>query len=154
MRCGSSWCGDLTLWPLYTEIDSQYDLRARDALVTAERLSTVTDDRTDIDRPADRPAGPRGVLLLAAVLALVLVVSVLAAIGLGSAIVPPADTMRYLWAAVTGGTISADEVTRYQIIWQIRTPRVLLAAVVGAGLAAVGAAIQALVRNSDRKSVV
>lgn len=34
------------------------------------------------------------------------------------------------------------------IIWEIRVPRVLLAAVVGAGLAISGAAIQALVRNS------
>ncbi|WP_420113266.1 FecCD family ABC transporter permease [Pseudactinotalea sp.] len=86
--------------------------------------------------------------ILVGVLSLVLVMSVLAAIGLGSAAVMPADTLRYLWAALTGGTISADEVTRYQIVWQIRTPRVILAAVVGAGLAAVGAAIQALVRNS------
>lgn len=34
------------------------------------------------------------------------------------------------------------------IIWEIRVPRVILAAVVGAGLAISGAAIQALVRNS------
>src|SRR5690606_10070698 len=92
--------------------------------------------------PIGRPA------VLVALLVVVLVVSVLLAIGLGSAVVPPQDTVRYLWAAVTGGTISADEVTRYQIIWQIRTPRGLLAVVVGAGLTAVGAAIQALVRSS------
>lgn len=91
---------------------------------------------------------PRGVVLLVGGLSVVLVLSVLAAIGLGSAFVPPADTVRYLWAAVTGGSISADEVTRYQIIWQIRAPRVLLTAIVGAGLTAVGAALQALVRNS------
>jgi iron complex transport system permease protein len=36
----------------------------------------------------------------------------------------------------------------YQIIWQIRTPRVLLAALVGAGLSAIGVAIQAMVRNA------
>ncbi|WP_238458103.1 FecCD family ABC transporter permease [Alkalihalobacterium alkalinitrilicum] len=35
-----------------------------------------------------------------------------------------------------------------QIIWEIRFPRVLLGAIVGAGLAVVGVAIQALVRNS------
>ncbi|WP_368506088.1 FecCD family ABC transporter permease [Alkalihalophilus sp. As8PL] len=35
-----------------------------------------------------------------------------------------------------------------QIIWEIRFPRVILGAVVGAGLAIVGVAIQALVRNS------
>ncbi|GAB3447446.1 FecCD family ABC transporter permease [Actinophytocola sediminis] len=91
---------------------------------------------------------PRTHVLLAIGLAVVLVASALLAIGLGSAVVAPADTARYLWAALTGGTIPADEATRYQIIWQIRTPRVLLAAVVGAGLAAVGVAVQALVRNA------
>ncbi|WP_232331577.1 FecCD family ABC transporter permease [Nocardia puris] len=73
--------------------------------------------------------------------------STLFAIGLGPSSVAPSDTVRYLWAAVTGGSLPVEEVSRYQIIWQIRTPRVLLAAVVGAGLSAVGVAIQALVRN-------
>ncbi|WP_295807182.1 iron ABC transporter permease [uncultured Nitratireductor sp.] len=84
----------------------------------------------------------------AVVLALFLMASILVAIGLGSAVIYPQDTVRYIWAALTGGQISADEITRYQIIWQIRTPRVLLAAVVGAGLSVVGVAIQALVRNA------
>ena len=85
---------------------------------------------------------------LAAALSAVLLASVLVAIGLGPAVVAPGETVRYLWAAVAGGEIGADEVTRYQIVWQIRTPRVLLAAVVGAGLAAVGVVVQALVRNA------
>ncbi|GAA3761141.1 iron complex transport system permease protein [Spinactinospora alkalitolerans] len=82
-----------------------------------------------------------------AVLLPLLALSAVLAIGLGSAVVAPADTLRYLWAALSGGEIGADEVTRYQIIWQLRTPRVLLAAIVGAGLGAVGVAIQAMVRN-------
>ncbi|MGW7351324.1 FecCD family ABC transporter permease [Streptomyces sp. NPDC054784] len=77
-----------------------------------------------------------------------LLLSVVAAVGLGPASVAPGDTARYLWAAVTGGRIGADETTTYQIVWQIRTPRVLLAALVGAGLSAVGVAVQALVRNA------
>lgn len=85
---------------------------------------------------------------LAVVLSVVLVCSVLVAIGLGPAVVAPGETVRYLVAALSGGEIGADEVTRYQIVWQIRTPRVLLAAVVGAGLAAVGVVVQALVRNA------
>ncbi|MFD4444784.1 FecCD family ABC transporter permease [Nocardia sp. NPDC058519] len=80
-------------------------------------------------------------------LVVLLTLSVLVAIGLGPASVAPSDTARYLWAAITGGNIPVEEASRYQIIWQIRTPRVLLAAVVGAGLSAVGVAIQALVRN-------
>lgn len=89
-----------------------------------------------------------GTAVLITLLAVVLAVSVLVAIGLGSASIPPAETARFLWASVTNGTVAADEVTRYQIVWQIRTPRVLLAAVVGAGLSIAGAVIQALVRNS------
>lgn len=96
-------------------------------------------------------AGPRPTTsLVPAVAALVVVLlgSVLVAIGVGAAGIAPADTSRYLWAALTGGRVDAGEATTYQIIWQIRTPRVLLAAAVGAGLAAVGVAIQAMVRNA------
>ncbi|TWD83305.1 iron complex transport system permease protein [Kribbella amoyensis] len=95
------------------------------------------------------PGAPRrrGIVLASTGLLLVLLASVIVAIGLGPAAISPADTARYLWAAISGGTITADEVSTYQIIWQIRTPRVLLAAIVGAGLSAVGVAVQALVRN-------
>ncbi|GAA1460215.1 FecCD family ABC transporter permease [Nocardiopsis exhalans] len=91
---------------------------------------------------------PAGTATTALVLAFALALSVVIAIGLGSAVIPPGETVRYLWAALTGGTIQADELMRYQVIWQIRTPRVLLAAVVGAGLGVVGVAIQAMVRNA------
>ncbi|MEV4896147.1 iron ABC transporter permease [Nonomuraea sp. NPDC055795] len=84
------------------------------------------------------------VLLLTAVLA----VSVLLAIGVGAAAVPPGQTLRYLWAALSGAAITPDEVTTYQIVWQVRTPRVILAVLVGAGLSAAGVAIQAMVRNA------
>lgn len=88
-----------------------------------------------------------GLLLPVLVLVTVLAVSLVLAIGLGSGVVAPQDTARYLWVSVTGGSISSDEVSQHQIIWNIRTPRVLLAAGVGAGLGAVGVAVQALVRN-------
>jgi iron complex transport system permease protein len=96
----------------------------------------------------DRLATRGGLVATCAVLLAVLVSSVVVAIGLGSAVIAPGETARYLWAALSGGSIAADEVTTYQIIWQIRTPRVLLAALVGAGLSAVGVAIQAVVRNA------
>lgn len=85
---------------------------------------------------------------IVAVLSVLLLASIPVAIGLGSAVIPPTETLGYLHAAITGGTISSDELTRYQIVWQVRTPRVLLAAVIGAGLSAVGVAIQAMVRNA------
>ncbi len=114
-------------------------------------------DGTAIESAAPERTGPAGVRWLATragtataavVLGVFLAVSAVLAIGLGSAVVPPAETVRYLWAALSGGVIQADEVVRYQIIWQIRTPRVLLAAVVGAGLGVVGVAVQAMVRNA------
>ncbi len=98
--------------------------------------------------PATPSATPPAMPLIVALLAGVLAVSVLLAIGLGAATVPPGETLRFLWAAVTGGSITAGDVTAYQIIWQVRAPRVLLAVLVGAGLSVVGVAIQAMVRNA------
>nr|WP_267595533.1 iron ABC transporter permease [Carbonactinospora thermoautotrophica] len=82
------------------------------------------------------------------VLGVGLVLSVIAGIALGPTVVPLGDVLRYLDAAITGGSIRADEVTAYSIVWNVRAPRVLLAAVVGAGLSVVGVAVQALVRNA------
>lgn len=96
----------------------------------------------------DRLASRKGLVTACAVLLVVLLASVVVAIGLGPAVITPGETARYLWSALSGGTIAADEVTTYQIVWQIRTPRVLLAALVGAGLSAIGVAIQAMVRNA------
>ncbi|WP_448320129.1 FecCD family ABC transporter permease [Streptomyces sp. CO7] len=87
-------------------------------------------------------------MLACAALFVGLLVSIVVAIGLGAAVIAPGETARYLWAAVSGGRIAADEVTTYQIIWEIRTPRVLLGALVGAGLSAIGVAVQAMVRNA------
>ncbi|MFI1966329.1 FecCD family ABC transporter permease [Streptomyces pathocidini] len=96
----------------------------------------------------DRLTSRTGLAVTCAALLAALLVSAVVAIGLGSAVVTPGETARYLWAALSGGRIAADEVTAYQIVWQIRTPRVLLAALVGAGLSAIGVAIQAMVRNA------
>ncbi len=82
------------------------------------------------------------------VLTAVLGVSMVAAVALGATVIPPSDTVRHLTAALTGGTVPAEDSTTYQIVWQVRTPRVLLAAVVGAGLAVLGVAVQAMVRNA------
>ncbi|SCK50410.1 iron complex transport system permease protein [Streptomyces sp. WMMB 322] len=99
--------------------------------------------------PGPGPSSPRRGLTAACVaLFVVLLVSVVVAIGLGSAVIRPGETARYLWAALSGGQIGASEATTYQIVWEIRTPRVLLAALVGAGLSTAGVAIQAMVRNA------
>ncbi|GAA2687261.1 iron complex transport system permease protein [Actinosynnema pretiosum] len=95
--------------------------------------------------PSPRPF-PTATTALA--LTAALLVSTIAAISLGAATIPFTDTARYLWAALTGGTLPAADLTQYQIVWQVRTPRVLLAAIVGAGLSSVGVAVQAMVRNA------
>ncbi|WP_424229038.1 FecCD family ABC transporter permease [Actinophytocola sp.] len=81
-------------------------------------------------------------------LGITLLVSIVAGIALGPTTVALPDVLRYLGKAITGGSIHPDEVTSYSIVWNVRAPRVLLAAVVGAGLALVGVAVQALVRNA------
>nr|WP_051765988.1 iron ABC transporter permease [Saccharothrix syringae] len=82
------------------------------------------------------------------VLVVVLAGSVVCGVALGPVSVPFGDVLRYLRAAATGGVVEAAEAGPYRIVWDIRLPRVLLAAVVGAGLSAVGVAIQAVVRNA------
>jgi iron complex transport system permease protein len=119
---------------------------------TAEPAEPAEPAEAPASRPAaagrGRFASPRALLLGCAALTAVLFGSVVVAIGLGPAVITPGETARHLWAALTGGRIRPEEVTTYQIVWQIRTPRVLLAALVGAGLSAVGVAIQAMVRNA------
>ena len=75
-----------------------------------------------------------------------LVVAMTAGISIGAVAVPIAE----VWASIIGHISgSRTEVidTQDRVVWIFRTPRVLLAAVVGAGLALAGAALQATVRN-------
>lgn len=116
--------------------------------LTSECLADSPPEVQSPEVSAQRRGTRWSVAALVITLACVLAVSVLVAIGLGSAAIHPADTVRYLWASVTNGTVAAAEASRYQIVWQIRTPRVLLAALVGAGSSVVGVVVQALVRNS------
>lgn len=81
-------------------------------------------------------------------LAVLLALSVVCGVALGPVSLPFSDVVRYLKAAIAGDVIHPAEVGAYRIVWDIRLPRVLLAAVVGAGLSVVGVAIQAMVRNA------
>ncbi|WP_445330504.1 FecCD family ABC transporter permease [Streptomyces sp. GSL17-111] len=99
---------------------------------------------------ADRPPAPRRVPVPALVcgLLLALLCSVPAAVGLGAAGLSFGEALDLLRAGLTGGVVAAEDVSAYTIVWELRLPRALLAAVVGAGLAAVGVALQAMVRNA------
>ena len=84
---------------------------------------------------------------LAGLLTLILLASLVAATALGAAVIPLGDTLRYLWKAISGGVISQEELTSYTVVADLRAPRVVLAALVGAGLSLLGIAGQAMVRN-------
>ncbi|MFJ5090328.1 FecCD family ABC transporter permease [Streptomyces sp. NPDC088674] len=81
-------------------------------------------------------------------LALALLASLVCGVALGATGIGWGRVLRLLWAGLSGGSVGADDAGAYTIVWEIRFPRVVLAAVVGAGLAAVGVAVQALVRNA------
>ncbi|MEO1063560.1 MAG: iron ABC transporter permease [Actinomycetota bacterium] len=121
-------------------------------------------DRASTARPADGAEGTTaahrstashtrdGVLPGAAVpvvsilLALLLPVAIVIASGIGAVGVPAGEVWEVVSSRLLGGSPDVTpEVER--IIWDIRVPRVLLAAVVGAGLALAGVCLQAVVRN-------
>lgn len=106
--------------------------------------------RGEVNRGA--PAGPARKTralktgAIAAVLVGLLVVSVVGAVTFGPAAITPTE----VWASALhhlgfGATPLSD--LRDGIVWELRMPRVLTAAAVGAGLAVSGAVMQALTRN-------
>jgi iron complex transport system permease protein len=79
-----------------------------------------------------------------------LVASLLVAVSVGSVAVPVGDVWQVVAYHVLGAFGSsgpAPDQSLDAIVWTFRVPRALLAAVVGAGLAVAGTALQALVRN-------
>ncbi|MYV50681.1 iron ABC transporter permease [Streptomyces sp. SID2888] len=87
----------------------------------------------------------RGMLVLVGCGAL-LPLSVLVAVGTGSADIPPLDVARSIGTHL-GAPWEALPPLRDSIVWNLRLPRVLLAALVGAGLAVCGTVLQAVTRN-------
>ncbi|TDD90129.1 FecCD family ABC transporter permease [Actinomadura rubrisoli] len=83
--------------------------------------------------------------VLIAGLAVAFVAVAVAAISIGSVNLPVGAVWRVVGAHLTGS--ASGDPLRDQIVWDIRTPRVLIAALVGAGLSVAGVALQALVRN-------
>ena len=86
------------------------------------------------------------VLKVCGVLAGALVALGFLALAVGAAAIPPLDIVAALWQAVTGRSEALTTEHRL-ILFEIRLPRILLAAIVGAALAVAGAAYQALLRN-------
>jgi iron complex transport system permease protein len=80
------------------------------------------------------------------VLLAVLVGAMIVAISIGAVTVPVGEVWRIIWRHLTGGGTVTDPAMD-QIVWNFRTPRVVLAALVGAGLAVAGVVLQAVVAN-------
>lgn len=104
--------------------------------------------RSGRGRPARGPhlVGGVGYAVLMAGLAVSLVLSIAVAVGVGTVSVPVDDVLRVIWAHLLGDRANLDPLTN-QIVWEFRTPRVLLAALAGAGLSLAGVCLQATVRN-------
>lgn len=83
---------------------------------------------------------PLRFVLVTVALVAVLVLGALVSLALGAARVPLPEVVRALTGQAEPGPFTT-------IVLDVRLPRVLLAAVVGAGLAVVGTVLQALVRN-------
>ena len=84
-----------------------------------------------------RTAGYR--LAILAILALLLAAALLAGLRFGSLRLDAAEILHTL--------LSEREGVKFQILWNIRLPRVLLGALVGGSLAVSGAVLQGIMRN-------
>ncbi len=87
-----------------------------------------------------------GYVLLVLALGVALVAAIAFAIGTGTVAVPVDQVIDVIAAHLRGDLTGLDPLTN-QIVWDFRTPRVLLAAVAGAGLSLAGVCLQTLVRN-------
>lgn len=102
--------------------------------------------------PPDRlgvRARNRAAALWLAGLVVSLAASALAATVIGAVAVPPGEVLAIIVHHLLGRPAEAAtwSWTNDTIIWDVRLPRVVLGAAVGAGLAVCGAALQAMVRN-------
>ena len=87
---------------------------------------------------------PRAASLLVGLILALLAVLILS-LGVGAVSLTPAQVVAALWARATAAT--APSLQAAIIVWDLRLARALLAIVIGAGLAAAGAAYQAVFRN-------
>ncbi|MEJ3405824.1 putative F420-0 ABC transporter permease subunit [Rathayibacter sp. YIM 133350] len=109
--------------------------------------STADAGADAVGRGATRGGRRRGPApLWGAVLVVLLVASVVAAVAIGPAGLTPADVWNSVLAHLGVGKPTLPAL-RDGIVWQLRMPRVLTAAAVGAGLALCGVIMQAVTRN-------
>lgn len=88
-----------------------------------------------------------GLSLVVAVLGVAVLLSVTLAVTIGPVFISPVTVWQIIVSHIFGASQGDWTAGQDHIVWLIRLPRVLLAGVVGAGLAVVGVAMQATVRN-------
>ena len=115
----------------------------------SQRGSSGPPAETRQGRRSPLPLGNRGTRVLLGCLAAGIVVSVTVAVGAGPVRMPS----RTVWAIIGRHVLGVPaepswDASADHIVWLVRLPRVLMAVVVGGGLAVVGVAFQALVRNA------
>lgn len=101
---------------------------------------------------ADRLAGKNHRFLFKlAAMAIAASLSIVLAVCLGTVKIAPAEALQILlykaFQLAPGDTVFQLSATHADIIWKLRLPRVLMAAIVGAGLAVCGTAMQSSVQN-------
>jgi iron complex transport system permease protein len=105
---------------------------------------TISRNAVSLDHSAR--ATLRKTLIVCGALTVMLIFIVIIAATLGSERLPVVDTLQALFTGgASSGTLTS---TQRAILFDIRLPRILLAATVGASLAAAGASYQALLRNA------
>jgi len=86
--------------------------------------------------------------VLIAGLAVLLIVTMSVAVGAGAVPIPVETVWRIIASKLMPGSVAVDwSAGREAIVWEVRLPRIVLGAIVGASLAVVGAALQSVTRN-------
>ncbi|MCA1222318.1 FecCD family ABC transporter permease [Streptomyces sp. 8L] len=115
--------------------------------MTADRVASTDEagrreDDLDAARHRRRAAG----WMIGLSVSLLVVMTL--AVGIGPVVIGPAEVADIILHHLFGWPRQSTwPLSDNAIVWQIRTPRVILGALVGGGLAAAGAALQAMVRN-------
>lgn len=93
-----------------------------------------------------RLSGPRRVAVILALLALLLALTVVVAVGTGPVALPARTVLGVIWSGPWARPgAEAREATA--VVWIVRLPRVAMAVLAGAGLAVSGALLQGVFRN-------
>ncbi|MFH8592494.1 FecCD family ABC transporter permease [Streptomyces rimosus] len=118
---------------------------ARPARTDASPAGTAPGPTDEAPGPNRTPPSPAHTLWIAVGLLVALLVALTAAVSLGATDIAPGEVWSVVFRRLGGEPPRPG--TDDLIVWQLRVPRALLAALVGAGLGLVGTATQALVRN-------